>query len=97
MKIKLSMLFIILSLSGCATQTYLINGNSVTEPNEEKSEHFFVSGIGQKKTVDAAQVCGGVDKVIKVEAEQTFLDGFLGAITWGIYTPRTSRVYCKAN
>ena len=22
--------------------------------------HFFVSGIGQKKTVDAAKICGGV-------------------------------------
>ena len=95
MKIKLLTLLTILVLSGCATQTYLINGDSVTEPDEEKSEHFFVSGIGQKKTVNAAQVCGGADKVIKVEAEQTFLDGFLGAITWGIYTPRTSRVYCK--
>ena len=97
MKTKLSMLLIIFTLSGCATQTYLINGDSVTEPNEEKSEHFFVSGIGQKKTIDAAKVCGGVDKVVKVEAEQTFLNGFLGAITWGIYTPRTSRVYCKSH
>ena len=97
MKTKLSMLFAILILSGCATQTYLINGDSVTEPNEEKSEHFFVSGIGQKKSVDAAQVCGGAENIIKVEAEQTFLDGFLGAITWGIYTPRTSRVYCKSS
>ena len=25
---------------------------------------FFVSGIGQKKTVDAAKICGGAENVI---------------------------------
>ena len=29
--------------------------------------HFFVSGIGQKKTVDAAKICGGAENVVKTE------------------------------
>ena len=29
--------------------------------------HFSVSGIGQKKTVDAAKICGGAEKGHKTE------------------------------
>ena len=32
------------------------------------THHFFVSGIGQKKTVDAAKICGGAENVVKTEA-----------------------------
>ena len=28
---------------------------------ETITHHFFVSGIGQKKTVDAAKICGGAE------------------------------------
>ena len=30
-------------------------------PKETITHHFFVSGIGQKKTVDAAKICGGAE------------------------------------
>ena len=54
--------------------------------------HFFVSGIGQKKTVDAAKICGGAENVVKTETQQTFVNGLLGFITLGIYTPLEARV-----
>ena len=57
--------------------------------------HFFVSGIGQKKTVDAAKICGGAENVVKTETQQTFVNGLLGFITLGIYTPLEARVYCS--
>ena len=56
------------------------------------THHFFVSGIGQKKTVDAAKICGGAENVVKTEAQQTFVNGLLGFITLGIYTPLEARV-----
>ena len=40
--------------------------------------------------------CGGVDKVVKVEAQHTFINGLLGLVTLGIYTPRDAKIYCKA-
>ena len=43
--------------------------------------------IGQKKTVDAAKICGGAENVVKTETQQTFVNGLLGFITLGIYTP----------
>ena len=34
-------------------------------PKETITHHFFVSGIGQKKTVDAAKICGGAEMLNK--------------------------------
>ena len=62
-----------------------IKGKTITH-------HFFVSGIGQKKTVDAAKICGGAENVVKTETQQTFVNGLLGFITLGIYTPLEARV-----
>ncbi|MCC4796630.1 Bor family protein [Enterovibrio norvegicus] len=83
-----------LMLSGCAQQTFVVNDKQ-GNLEEEAMQSFFVSGIGQKKTIDAASICGGAENVAKVEVQQTFLDGFLGVVTFGIYTPRDARVYCR--
>ena len=82
--------------SGCATQTFTINGTAGDYPTEQQTQHFFVSGIGQQKVADAAEICGGAENIVKVESHLSFLNGFLGFITYGIYTPRQARVYCKA-
>ena len=51
--------------------------------------------LGRKKTVDAAKICGGAENVVKTETQQTFVNGLLGFITLGIYTPLEARVYCS--
>ena len=71
----------------CSKQT----GSSSTK--KTITHHFFVSGIGAKKTVDAAKICGGAENVVKTETQQTFVNGLLGFITLGIYTPLEARVY----
>ena len=87
-----------LFITGCAQQTFTVH---IVKPvrkiskKETITHHFFVSGIGQKKTVDAAKICGGAEKnVVKTETQQTFVNGLLGFITLGIYTPLEARVYC---
>ena len=55
--------------------------------------HFFVSGIGQK-TVDAAKIVAA-QKILLNRTQQTFVNGLLGFITLGIYTPLEARVYCS--
>ena len=47
----------------------------------------------QKKTVDAAKICGGAENVVKTETQQTFVNGLLGFITLGIYTPLEAQWY----
>lgn len=86
--------FLALMASGCAQQSFKINKKPVAD-TEIYTHHFFVSGIGQKKIIDAAEVCGGADKVVNTEVQHTFVNGLLGMVTFGIYTPREARVYCS--
>ena len=64
-----------------AQQTFTVqNKPAAVAPKEAITHHFFVSGIGQKKTVDAAKICGGAENVVKTETQQTFVNGLLGFI-----------------
>ena len=56
------------------------NKPAAVAPKETITHHFFVSGIGQKKTVDAAKICSGAENVVKTETQQTFVNGLLGFI-----------------
>ena len=55
-----------LLITGCAQQgTFTVRkqtGSSSTKGNH--LHHFFVSGIGQKKTVDAAKIYGSTQKML---------------------------------
>ena len=67
-----------LLITGCAQQTFTVqNKPAAVAPKETITHHFFVSGIGQKKTVDAAKICGGAENVVKTETQQTFVNGLL--------------------
>ena len=51
----------------CSTDVYCSNKPAAVAPKETITHHFFVSGIGQKKLVDAAKICGGAENVVKTE------------------------------
>lgn len=92
---KLMMIALVAAaLSGCAQQTFKINSGVAEKPTQETKQAFFVNGIGQSKTIDAAQVCGGAEKVIRTEVQESGTDVLLRIVTLGIYTPREARVYC---
>lgn len=97
---KLAMIAAVAALAtGCATQTAYVNGSTVANtpatPTYNQSQKFWVGGIGQERVVNAAEVCAGAHKVAKVESKQEAKDVLFGAVTLGIYTPRTAKVYCK--
>ena len=77
----------------CSTDVYCSKqtGSSSTKGKPSPIISLFVSGI-QKKTVDAAKICGGAENVVKTETQQTFVNGLLGFITLCIYTPLEARV-----
>ena len=76
-----------LLITGCAQQTFTVQNKPAAVAPKPSPIISFVSGIGQKKTVDAAKICGGAENVVKTETQQTFVNGLLGFITLGIYTP----------
>ena len=52
-------------ITGCAQQTFTVQNKPAAVAPKLITHHFFVSGIGQKKTVDAAKICGGAENVVK--------------------------------
>ena len=76
-----------LLITGCAQQTFTVqNKPAAVAPKETITHHFFVSGIGQKKTVDAAKICGGAENVSKTENPANIRKWIARFITLGIYT-----------
>ena len=77
----------------CSTDVYCskqTGSSSSTEGSSPIISSFLE--LEQKKTVDAAKICGGAENDKKTETQQTFVNGLLGFITLGIYTPLEARV-----
>ena len=54
-----------LLITGYAQQTFTVqNKPAAVAPKETITHHFFVSGIGQKKTVDAAKILAAAQKML---------------------------------
>ena len=78
----------------CAQQTFTVqNKPAAVAPKETITHHFFVSELG--RNLSMVKICGGAENVVKTETQQTFVNGLLGFITLGIYTPLEARVYCS--
>ena len=80
-----------LLITGCAQQTFAHSKQTDSSSTRKPSYIiFFVSGIGQRNC-RCSQNCGGAENVVKAETQQTFVNGLLGFITLGIYTPLEAR------
>jgi hypothetical protein len=88
----------VLALSSCATQQGLVSGNARGAPTHSQWSHFFFFGLGPDDEINAAQICGGADKVQAVEAYLSF-GNILASIFPGmfgiIWQPRTTEIYCQ--
>ena len=71
-------------------------GSSSTKGNHHPSFLRFLNWA--EETVDAAaKICGGAENAVKTETQQTFVNGLLGFIILGIYTPLEARVCIAHN
>ena len=87
-----------LLITGCAQQTFTVQNNpAAVAPKETITHHFFVSELGRRKLSMQPKFVAGAENVVKTETQQTFVNGLLGFITLGIYTPLEARVYCSHN
>ena len=86
-----------LLITGCAQQTFTVQNKPAADAQRKPSPIIssFLE-IGQKKTVDAAKICGGAENVVKTETQQTFVNG-LSVLLLNIYTPLEARVCIAHN
>jgi hypothetical protein len=93
MKKLLLPLLVTLSLGACSTQSVLINGQQGRLAKAE-AQTFFVSGVGQSQVLNASAVCGGAERVARIERVESPMNWLMGAVTLGVYTPYNAKIYC---
>ena len=80
----------------CSTDVYCSKQPAAVAPKETITHHFFVSELKGEENCRCSQNLWRRRKnVVKTETQQTFVNGLLGFITLGIYTPLEARVYCS--
>ena len=86
----------LLGLGGFAKQVFLLGKINGNQPELEERHDFFVSGLGQTKTIGAVRECEHAENVAQLEVERPTLDSFLGFFSSGIYAPATTCIYFNA-
>jgi hypothetical protein len=92
---RLSLVAILLATTACFHQAV----HSGLAPSTTVVEKQYVAtwwwGIVAAKPIDVRQQCPS--GVATVETEQSFMNGFVGVLTLGIYSPQRLRVTCAAS
>ena len=69
------------------------NKPAAVAPKETITHHFFLFlELGRRKLSMQPKFVAAQKNVVKTETQQTFVNGLLGFITLGIYTPLEARV-----
>lgn len=80
----------VMMLAGCYKVTYV--SDKPMGETQTGSQSFFIFGLAGQANINVPQMCpNGAARLI---VQQTFVDGLLGAITFGIYTPRSYELTC---
>jgi hypothetical protein len=70
----------------------MVIGNGAQSETVEKGKNsFFLYGLVPGNVSDPQKMAGEA-KDFEITEQQTFVDGILGVITFGIYTPTTTFV-----
>ena len=59
-----------------------------------KDNHYFLGGIFQKSNIDLSNACNE-GRIKKIVIEQRWYQGILKFVTFGIYDPMQTSVYCE--
>ena len=104
MKKFLFLLFFLFLLSNCANNAVhtTVNKSSInplsngfsTKSDDQIWHNFVFFGWFQEKGVDAEKICRNRGGVALTTTEQRWYQSFIASLTFGIYSPRVTYVYC---
>jgi len=84
----------VIASAGCYHATIVTGATPSTDTIEQGFASSFVFGLVPPATVETASKCA--NGVAQVETQQSFINGLVAAITFGIYTPISIKVTCAA-
>ena len=93
---KVGLAALLVVASGCFTVTSRPDGGFKVagQPTFEQRQDFFLWGLVGESHIDAKATCSGKQPA-QMQSQQTFVDGLLGLVTLGIYSPQTAKIWCK--
>ncbi len=78
-------------LTSCYTYTTVVGKGAQGTTKIQKWNHYVLWGLAPVGVSDAKEMAAGATDYT-VKTEQTFVNGLLSAITFGIYSPFTTTV-----
>jgi hypothetical protein len=93
---KVCLAALVVVATGCYSVTSRPDGafKVATPPTFEQRQDFYLWGLVGESHIDTKQVCAN-SQTAQMQSQQTFVDGLLGLVTLGIYSPQTAKVWCK--
>jgi len=90
------LLLLTTAIAACSTVTIRPQGGVKDSSRADyiDSKPFYLGGPIGKHKVDVNEVCEGKE-VTQMQTVTTSSDWFFSVITFGIYTPRTAKVWCE--
>ena len=83
-----------LLITGCAQQTFTVQNKPQYDQRKPSPIISSFLELGRRKLSMQPKFVAA-QKMLATETQQTFVNGLLGFITLGIYTPLEARVYCS--
>jgi len=78
-------------LSSCYSYTSIVGNGPQGNQEITKWNHYVIGGLAPVGVSDSKQMADGAENY-SVHTRQTFVNGLVSAITFGIYTPTTTTV-----
>jgi len=78
-------------LTSCYSYTTVVGQGAQGNQQTTAWNHYLIGGLAPVGVSDAKQLAGGA-RDYTVKTEMSFVNGLIGAITMGIYTPTTTTV-----
>jgi hypothetical protein len=94
MKLRLMLMAMTLSWLGCYHASVETGRSAGTQKIDKDWAASWLYGLVPPSTVESQTQCK--DGVSKVETQHSFLNGLVGGLTLGIYTPISINVTCAA-
>jgi hypothetical protein len=99
LRTSLALVALLGSQTACQKATFQADPSTPASSRGAESfrwTNFFLFGLIGESTLDVTEFCP-VEQVLEVSTRLTFLNGLVGGITLGIYTPRTVKVVCAGS
>ncbi len=78
-------------LSSCYTYEFSVGEGAQTGIQKQKKNHYLIAGLAPVSVSDPAELAGDA-KDYDVKIQHTFVDGLINGLTFGLYTPTTTKV-----